>query len=115
MALPPLSRPSAVIADLRAFLASRERYHWVFAALSVLITSYLVAIFLIQSATKEYRPPEIVWVKNFAANRSDAEIKAQQKIDEKKREAEKAEQAKLEREQREQAARLSKKLGELGI
>lgn len=115
MALPPLSRPSTLLADLRAFFASRERHQWVFAFLSVAITGYFIIIFLIQSTTKEYRPPEVTWVTSYAANRSDAEIKAQQKIDQAKRVAEKAERARLEAEQRAQAAKLSKALREMGI
>jgi hypothetical protein len=115
MALPPVSRPSAAFADLRAFLASRERHQWVFALLSVLITGYFITVFLIQSKTKEYKPPEIVWVKDYAANRTDAEIRAQQRIDQAKRLAEEAELKKLQEAQRRDSAKLQKKLRELGI
>lgn len=115
MALPPVSRPSAAFADLRAFLASREKHQWVFALLSVLITGYFIAVFLIQSKTKEYKPPEIVWVQDYAANRTDAQIKAQQRIDQAKRLAEQAELKQLQEAQRRESAKLQKKLGELGI
>lgn len=115
MALPPVSRPTAALADLRAFLASRERHQWVFALLSVLITGYFITVFLIQSKTKEYKPPEIIWVKNYAANRSDAEIKAQQMIDEEKRRAEQAELKRLQEKQRQDSIKLQKKLSEFGI
>jgi len=115
MALPPVSRPSAAFADLRAFLASREKHQWVFALLSVLITGYFIAVFLIQSKTKEYRPPEIVWVQDYAPNRTDAQIKAQQQIDQQKRLAEQAELKKLQEAQRKESAKLQKKLSELGI
>lgn len=115
MALPPVSRPTAALADLRAFLASRERHQWVFALLSVLITGYFITVFLVQSKTKEYKPPEIIWVKNYAANRSDAEIKAQQMIDEEKRRAEQAELKRLQEKQRQDSIKLQKKLSEFGI
>lgn len=115
MALPPVSRPSAAFSDLRAFLASREKHQWVFALLSVLITGYFVTIFLVQSREKEYKPPEIIWIKDYAANRTDAEIKAQQKIDQAKRLAEQAELKKLQEAQRRESAKLQKKLSELGI
>ena len=115
MALPPVSRPSAAFADLRAFLASREKHQWVFALLSVLITGYFIAVSLIQSKTKEYKPPEIVWVQDYAANRTDAQIKAQQRIDQAKRLAEQAELKQLQEAQRRESAKLQKKLGELGI
>lgn len=115
MALPPISRPSAAFADLRAFLASREKHQWVFALLSLLITGYFITVFLIQSKTKEYKPPEIVWVQDYAPNRSDAEIKAQQRIDQAKRLSEQAELKKLQEAQRKESAKLQKKLSELGI
>jgi len=115
MALPPVSRPSALLADLRAFFASREKHQWVFALLSVLITGYFITAFQIQSKTKEYKPPEIIWVKDYSGNRTDAEIKAQQKIDRQKELAEKAELKKLEEAQRGESAKLQKKLSELGI
>lgn len=115
MALPPLSRPSAAFSDLRAFLATREKHQWVFAALAVLITAYIITIFLIQSKTREYKPPEVIWVQNYAANRTDAQIKAQQAIDQKKREAEAAELKKLQDAQRKSSAELNKKLRGLGI
>lgn len=115
MALPPISRPSAAFADLRAFLASREKHQWVFALLSVMITGYFITIFLIQSRTREYKAPEIVWVQNYAGKRTDAQIKAQQWIDEKKRKAEAAELEKLQEAQRKSSAELQEKLGELGI
>lgn len=86
-----------------------------FALLSVLITGYFIAVFLIQSKTKEYKQPEIVWVQDYAANRTDAEIKAQQRIDQKKRLAEQAELKKLQEAQRKESAKLQKKLSELGI
>lgn len=115
MALPPIARPSAAFADLRAFLASREKHQWVFALLSVLITGYFITVFLIQSRTKEYKPPEIVWVQNYSGKRTDAQIKAQQQIDEKKRKAEAAELKKLQEAQRKSAAAFAKKLGEVGF
>ena len=86
-----------------------------FALLSVLITGYFITVFLIQSKTKEYKPPEIIWVKNYAANRSDAEIKAQQMIDEENRRAEQAELKRLQEKQRQDSIKLQKKLSEFGI
>lgn len=115
MALPPIVRPSAAFADLRAFLASRERYHWVFAALSVLITGYFITIFLIQSRTKEYKAPEVTWVTSYAANRTDVEIKAQQAIDQAKRKAEAEELKKLQEAQRLQAVKLREQMRGLGL
>lgn len=115
MALPPVTRPSAALADLRAFVATREKHQWFFALVSVLITGYFITIFLIQSTTKEYKPPEVIWVKDYSGNRTDAEIKAQQKIDQQKQLAEQAELKRLQEAQRKESAKLQKKLSELGI
>ena len=82
---------------------------------SVLITGYFITIFLIQSTTKEYMPPEVIWVKDYSGNRTDAEIKAQQKIDQQKQLAEQAELKRLQEAQRKESAKLQKKLSELGI
>ena len=113
--LPPVSRPSAAFADLRAFLASREKHQWVFALLSVLITCYFIAFFLVQSQTKEYKPPEIIGLQNYAANRTDAQSKAQQRIEQVKSRAEQSELKQLQESQRRESDKLQKKLGELGI
>lgn len=115
MALPPISRPSAAFADLRAFLASREKHQWVFALLSVMITGYFITVFLIQSKTKEYKQPEVIWVQDYSGHRTDAQIRAQQRIDQEKRLAEQAELKKLQEAQRKESAKLQKKLSELGI
>lgn len=115
MALPPIVRPSAAFADLRAFIASREKHQWVFAALSVLITAYFISIFLIQSKTREYKPPEVVWVQNYSGKRTDAQIKAQQVIDEKKRKADAVALKELQEAQRKSSAAFSKKLSEMGF
>ena len=115
MAMPPLVRPSAAFADLRAFLASRERYHWVFALLSVLITGYFITVFLIQSRTKDYKPPEVVWVQNYSGKRTDAQIKAQQLIDQKKQKEEANALKELQEAQRKSSEALSKKLSGMGF
>lgn len=115
MALPPIARPSAALADLRAFFSSRQKHQWVFALLSVLITGYFITVFLIQSRTKEYKPPEVIWVQNYSGNRTDAQIKAQQRLDEKQRKAEAAQLKVLQEAQRKSSAALSKKLSEMGF
>lgn len=82
MALPPLSSPKAIWADLYSFFATRQRHQWVFAAIAVLIPTIFVVEFYIDSqATVVYKPPTIVFFKQWNRGRTVAEIKAQQAID----------------------------------
>jgi hypothetical protein len=108
-------RPSVAIADLRAFLKTRTPHQWTFAALSVTIPCFFIAMFLVDAIEEEYRPPEIIWVKNFDPNRSDAQIRADQERDtaeRKKQEA--AEQAELKR-RRKPFQEIDRKLRDWGL
>ncbi len=79
MAIPVLSRFASAWRDLRGFLATRQRHQYVFATLSVGICVLLVAGFYHDS--KFPVPERIVYVQNWPANRTDAEIIAQQKVE----------------------------------
>jgi len=82
--LPPLSRPSVIARDLRIFLFGDRRYKLVFATLAVAVTSLLVTMLIIESWWGvEPQGKQIVYAQDFPANRTDAEIIAQQKIDQK--------------------------------
>jgi hypothetical protein len=92
--LPPLPSPRAAWADLRAFLATRERYHWVFAAISLAIPGFFIFEFwLVSGKSAAYRPPEVTYVKQWPKTRTDAEIKTQQAKDAPAEEAERKQQA----------------------
>ena len=80
--LPPLSRPSVVLKDMRIFLSGTPRYKLVFATLAVAVTSLIVTGMIIESWWGvEPEGIQIVYAQDFPANRTDAEIVAQQKID----------------------------------
>jgi hypothetical protein len=84
--LPPLSRPSVVLRDLRVFLAGTPRYKLVFATLAVAVTSLIVTGMIIESWWGiEPEGVQIVYAEDFLANRTDDQIIAQQKIDQKVR------------------------------
>lgn len=105
---PPFVGPRAAFADLRSYIRHSSRDKWVGGALAVLTTLIIVIIFLADSNWNTAPPARIVYVEQWSANRSDAEIVEQQKIDQGKREeAEKA--------RREQFQRLDRKLDDLGI
>ena len=102
--LPPVSRPSVALRDLVAFLRQRSREQVIAAILAVLVTIIIVIIFLVDSKINTAPPPQIVYVESWSADRTDAEIIA----DQKKNQAAK-QQAALEKQR--QFQKLAKKLG----
>ena len=78
---PRPSTPSAAFADLRAFMRQRSREQKIGAALSLLVTTIIVIVFFVDSKINTAPPPYIVYVESWSAERSDAEIIAQQRKD----------------------------------
>lgn len=85
--LPPFSRPSVAFADLKAFLRNRDRDRLVGGALALLITAIIVIVFFLDAKVNTAPPPQIIYTESWSANRTDAEIMAEQKEDQAKREA----------------------------
>jgi len=79
--------PRAAFRDLGAFLRQRSREQLIGAALAFLSTVIVVILFLVDSKINTAPPPQIVYVDSWSANRTDAEIVAQQKEDQAKRRA----------------------------
>ncbi len=104
MALPRPSSPRAAWADLRAFFSGPQRHKLLFAILAVLMPAIIVFGFIVDGRTNILPGRSILYIQSWPADRSDSEIIAQQKIDQKKREA-----AALERQRSYQ--RLEKQLG----
>jgi hypothetical protein len=96
--------PRAAIADFRAFLRHREREHWIGAALAVLVTIIIIIEFLVDSKINTAPPPRIVYVEQWKAGRTDAEIIADQKKDQAAKEA-------ARKERQRQFQKLEKQLG----
>ena len=115
MALPKPVRPSAAIADLVAFFKTRRKHQWAFAAASLFIPLYFVTLFILEAEPKQYKNPDIVFVQNYKADRTDAEIKAQQAIDSRKAKEEAAALKKAEEERRKPFVELDKKLDSWGL
>ena len=84
---PRPASPRAAFADLRNFMRQRSREQVIGAALALLATAIIVIEFLIDSKINTAPPPQIIYVEQWNANRTDAEIVAQQKIDQAEREA----------------------------
>ncbi len=102
--LPPLHSPKTAFKDLSAFLRGRSREQAIGAALAVLVTIIIVIVFLVDSKINTAPPPRIVYVESYAADRTDADIKADQAKDSAKRHA-------YQEEKKRQFQKLEKKLG----
>ncbi|MDY0960056.1 MULTISPECIES: hypothetical protein [unclassified Sphingomonas] len=83
--------PVRAIRDLRFFLSQRHPYELVFLMIAVGITGFFIYAF----ARDDYVPvpyrPDIIYVEQWPADRTDAQIRAQQKIDYVKKKQELAE------------------------
>lgn len=102
--IPPPVGPHAALADLRAFLRQRGREQWIGAALAVLVTMIIIIEFLVDSKINTSAPPRIIYVEQWKADRTDAEIIAQQKKDQAVRDA-------YAKEKQRQFQKLEKQLG----
>lgn len=73
--------PLVAIRDLRLFLAARQPHELWFLIAAMGITGFLIYAFAHDSYVEpEYRP-KIIYVEQWPASRTDAEIRAQQAID----------------------------------
>ncbi len=73
--------PVRAYRDLRLFLASREPYELGFLALAIAITGFVIYAFEKDSTVAPVYHRDIVYVQQWRADRTDADIRAQQKID----------------------------------
>ena len=108
MPLPRPSSPSALWADLKAFSAERSPYKWGAAAVAVIMPVAIVIVFTIDGRTNITPPAQIIYVEQWPANRTDAEIKAQQAKDKARTDA-------LKKERQRQFQKVDKDLERLGI
>ena len=88
-----LKRFSPIVAyrDLRFFLATRKRHELAFMALALAVTLLILWAFVKDSHFEKPYERNIVYVEQWPITRTDAQIRAQQTIDQAKRNIEKAE------------------------
>ena len=73
--LPRPSRPREALADLWSVLRERRRHQWGLLALAVTFTGVILWMFLFQfNIKREYQPPEIVYVEQWRADRTRADV-----------------------------------------
>ena len=102
--LPPVYSPRVAFKDLFAFLRGRSREQLLGAIMAVLVTTIIVIVFLVDSQINTAPPARVVYVELFDQNRTDADIVADQKKDQAKREA-------FARKRQQQFQELEKRLG----
>ena len=115
--MPFLARfsPFRAIRDLRAFLSYRQPYELGFLALAIVLTTLLIAGLLHDSHVERPYQRNIIYVQNWRLDRSDAEIRAQQKIDGPIEAKRKAEQERILTERRAMFQRADDKLTKWGL
>ncbi len=105
MALPRPASPRRALADLRSVLARRGRSQWIAGGLAIGLPALIVAGFVADANTNTTPPRrQLIYAESWRADRSDAEIVAQQKIDQAAKERRAAER-------RQEYRRLEKRLG----
>jgi hypothetical protein len=105
---PRPAAPKALWADIRAFAAERSPYHWGGLAVALLMPALIIAGFWHDSAHGVQPGPQLIYVQSWPANRTDAQIKADQKRDQARRDA-------ALKERQRQFRKLDKDLDRLGI
>lgn len=103
-------QPRGALADLRYFFGRRHPHQWGFAALSLTLTGVTLWAFWHDSQFKPVYHRDIIYVQQWRADRTDAQIIAQQRIDGPKEAALKAEEARQREENRMKFQRIKDKL-----
>ena len=73
--------PIRAYRDLRFFLAQREKHELGFLVLAIAITGFFVYAFALNDYAPPPYKPDIVYVQQWPLTRTDAEIRAAQKVD----------------------------------
>jgi len=84
---PRPSTPRAAFRDLAAFMRQRSREQVIGASLALLVTAIIVIEFLVDAKIGTAPPPQVVEVELYSPSRTDADIIADQKKDQAKKEA----------------------------
>jgi hypothetical protein len=108
--------PFVGLRDLRLFLHSRQKHELVFAFLAIIATVAIISGFLIDS--RDLKAPykrDIQYVQSWPLNRTDADIIAAQKADQKTRAAAEAKQKQREEENRAALKRIDDALTRWGF
>ena len=78
--------PIRAINDLRSYLAGRPSYELIFLTLAVVITGFLIYLFARNDYTPPPYRPNIIYVEQWPMSRTDAQIHADQIVNQKAKE-----------------------------
>ena len=87
MPLPRPSSPRVLLRDLRNFTRERSAVQWIAAAVAVLMPVIIIIGFITDAKTNIAPGEQLIYVDSWGANRSDAEIEADQARREAERQA----------------------------
>lgn len=104
MPLPRPASPRRAFGDLAAFFRNRSRHQLIAGALAIALPAIILLGFIKDSNVNTMPGRQIIYAESWPADRSDAEIVAQQKIDQKRKEE-------AARERQRAYQRLEKRLG----
>jgi cytochrome b subunit of formate dehydrogenase len=107
--------PIRAIQDLRMFLSQRGRHELWFLFAAIIVTTLLITGFVMDAHVEKTYKREVIYVQDWRLSRSDAEIRAQQVIDQAKREARMAELKKKQAARQAEFKRLDDKLEKWGL
>ena len=107
--------PIRAIRDLRLYLHQRQPHELGFLALAVVMTGLLLIGFMKDSRVERVYKPDIVYVQQWTLDRTDDQIRAQQKIDQAKKDKEQAELKRRQAETQAEFKRLDDKLERWGL
>ena len=80
---PRPAKPKALLADLRGLFAANRRHKLLFGAMAIGMTSIIITGFILESRSGILPGASTIYAADWSANRTDAEIIKQQKIDQK--------------------------------
>ena len=108
--------PTGAIRDLRGFIAGRQPHQFAIFGAALALTCLVMVGMLYESRIppKPYHR-DIIYFQNWRADRSDAEIIAQQKIDAAKKAGDEKELARLQAERRAQFKKVNDQLKAYGL
>src|SRR4051812_2645012 len=108
MPLPRPASPRALMQDVRDFWRARPRGHWIAAGLAATMTTGILLAFYVDSRQLAEPREQVIFLNSWPVNRTDDQIRAQQKADLDAR-------TRAEAEHRRQLQRLDQNLNRLGI
>ena len=105
---PKPSSPRALIADIRAFAKQRSAVQWGVLATAIIMPIAMIVLFITDGNTNIQPGPRLIYAESWKADRSDAEIIADQKRDQAIRDA-------AIKERQRQFQKVEKKMDDLGL